>query len=298
MNKVHEFFRLIYSCADPEWFLEIRRLEPLPVTWHIDRVKNLESWVNEGLKMALSAQSLHFRVVPARTENRNDLAMATTLWADVERYVSEEEWEALRDLGIPPGAVVHSGRGMHIYWPLKSPTDIETAREKNEALAKLLCGDEGAGHPSHTLRFPGSYNCKYVPKRYVDVEIFGHMSDISDFEFLPKTKKKKATEHIRITAGFEQLEKKASLCPVLDTAFNSPENLSFYAWISLACLTDEETFVKISSLDAGRFNEEEARYRHEYSRRRNYRPYGCDKIPEARSCPRLGKCGLRKVIHE
>jgi len=133
MNKVHEFFRLIYSCADPEWFLEIRRLEPLPVTWHIDRVKNLESWVNEGLKMALSAQSLHFRVVPARTENRKDLAMATTLWADVERYVSEEEWEALRDLGIPPGAVVHSGRGMHIYWSLKSPTDRDRAGEKRSA---------------------------------------------------------------------------------------------------------------------------------------------------------------------
>ena len=291
MNKVHEFFRLIYSCADPEWFLEIRRLEPLPVTWHIDRVKNLESWVNEGLKMALSAPKPAFQGRSGKDGKQEGLPWPRRCgqtWKDT----FPKKNGSLRDLGIPR-AVVHSA-GMHIYWPLKSPTDIETAREKNEALAKLLCGDEGAGHPSHTLRFPGSYNCKYVPKRYVDAEIFGHMSDISDFEFLPKTKKKKTTEHIRITAGFEQLEKKASV-PVLDTALTARR--FELLCVDIAGLPDgRRDLVKISSLDAGRFNEEEARYRHEYSRRRNYRPYGCDKLPK--QVPRLGKCGLRKVIHE
>ena len=87
--------RQIYSCAKPEWFLEIRHLEPKPVSWHIDRVKNLESWISHGLEMAQSSFSLHFRIVPSFSENRKDLAMATTLWADVERVITEEEKEAL-----------------------------------------------------------------------------------------------------------------------------------------------------------------------------------------------------------
>lgn len=296
-----DFFRLIYSCADPEWFLEIRKLEPKPVSWHIDRVKNLESWVKRGLEMARSSSSLHFRVVPSFSENRKDLAMATTLWADVERVITEEEKEALDDLGIPPSAVVNSGRGVHMYWALKEPMDLDSAREKNEALALLLQGDEGAGHPSHTLRFPGSYNCKYIPKKLVTVHVLGKKYDASDFDFLGSLKKKKKTKaptKETRTVAFDKIEKAASRCPVLDVAIHSPERLSYYAWCSIACVTDEESFVKISSLDGERFNEKEAVEKHRHLKDNKHRPWGCNRLPEASNCPRLGKCGLRKVIHE
>jgi len=63
-------------------------------------------------------------------------------------------------------------------------------------------------------------------------------------------------------------------------------------------VTDEESFVALSSLDESRFDEGQARYRHRYRRERNYRPYGCEKLAEAARCPRLGRCGLRKVIRE
>jgi hypothetical protein len=301
MKEVHDFFRLIYSCADPEWFLEIRKLEPRPVSWHIDRVKNLGSWVNQGLEMAQNSSSLHFRVAPSFSENRKDLAMATTLWADVERTISEEEKEALQDLEIPPSAVVHSGRGVHMYWTLKEPIDLDAAKAKNEALALLLQGDEGAGHPSHTLRFPGSYNCKYIPKKLVTVQVFGERYDISRFDFLkapkPKIKKTEPPKTAR-TVGFDRIKKAAFRCPVLDVAIHSPEKLSYYAWCSIACLTDEKSFVKISSLDRERFNEKEATETYRYLKDSKYRPWGCNRIPEAGNCPRLGRCGLRKVVYE
>lgn len=299
MKDVYEFFKLIYSCAKPGWFLEIRHLEPKPVSWHIDNVKNLKNWVSHGLEMAQSSSSLHFRIVPSFSENRKDLAMATTLWADVERTITEEEIEALQDLGIPPSAIVHSGRGVHMYWALKEPVDLEIAKTKNAALALYLQGDEGAAHPSHTLRFPGSYNCKYIPKKLVTVQVFGKRHDISKFDFLkvPKTKKTEAPKTTE-TVGFNKIKQAAHRCPILDVAINAPESLSFPAWLSIACLTDEESFVKISALDRERFDEKEASQMHKYLKDHKYRPYGCNKIPEAKNCPKLGKCGLRKVIYE
>ena len=299
MKDVYKFFKLIYSCADPEWFLEIRHLEPKPVSWHIDRVKNLDTWVKHGLEMAQGSFSLHFRIVPSFSENRKDLAMATTLWADVERTMTEEEKEALQDLGIPPSAIVHSGRGIHMYWALKEPIDLDIVKAKNEALALYLQGDEGAAHPSHTLRFPGSYNCKYIPKKLVTVQVFEKRYDISKFDFLKTPKATKVeTPKIIKAVGFDRIKRAAHLCPVLDTAINAPESLSFPAWLSIACLTDEESFIKISALDKERFSEKESLQMYRYLKNNKYRPYGCNKIPEAKNCPKLGKCGLRKVIYE
>lgn len=300
MKEVYEFFNLIYSCADPEWFLEIRKLEPLPIDWHIDQVKNLKSWVFRGLEMARNSKSLHFRVVPSRTQNRKDLAMATTLWADIERIISEEEKEAMKDLNILPSAIVCSGRGMHMYFALKKPVEIGRAKILNESLAYLLKGDEGAGHPSHTLRFPGSYNYKYIPKKLVTVEIFGHLYEPEFFDTLPKRKKKKngkSSDRVSRVSP-EKMRKMAKTCPVIEIALEKPEKLSFFAWSSLACITDEDTFIEISRLDTERFREEEARRQYRYLKERNYRPYGCDKLKEAKNCQRKGRCGLKKVAYE
>jgi len=176
---------------------------------------------------------------------------------------------------------------------------VSIAKAKNEALALYLQGDEGAAHPSHTLRFPGSYNCKYIPKKLVTVQVFEKRYDISKFDFLktPKITKVEAPKTIK-AVGFDKIKRAAHLCPVIDTAINAPESLSFPAWLSIACLTDEESFVKISALDKERFSEKESLQMYRYLKNNKYRPYGCNKIPEAKKCPRLGKCGLRKVIYE
>jgi len=73
MKEVYEFFELIYSCADPEWFIEIRKLEPLPGTSFWDRVRNLREWTAKGLEITKTADSLHFRVVPSKIRDRRTL---------------------------------------------------------------------------------------------------------------------------------------------------------------------------------------------------------------------------------
>jgi len=50
MKEVYEFFELIYSCADPEWFIEIRKLEPLPVTSFWDRLETCASGRRRDLR--------------------------------------------------------------------------------------------------------------------------------------------------------------------------------------------------------------------------------------------------------
>ena len=300
MKEIYEFFNLIYSCADPEWYLEIRKLEPLPVESHTDRVRNLKEWTMQGLKMAQNSKSLHFRVIPSKTQNRKDLAMATTLWADVERPLSNEEREAMKELSLIPSAVVNSGRGTHLYFALNKPIDPEKAQELNESLAYVLRGDAGAGHCSHTLRFPGSRNYKYIPKKYVSVKVLGHIYDPEFFGFLPVAKKKEVGKSSRYTApvSLKSLQEKSNRCPIIEAALSRPESLSYYAWFSLACVTDEETFVEISRRDANRFKENETRQMHRYLKERRYSPYNCDKLDEARNCPKKGRCFLKRIIHE
>ena len=157
MKEIYEFFNLIYSCADPEWYLEIRKLEPLPVESHTDRVRNLKEWTLQGLKMAQNSKSLHFRVIPSKTQNRKDLAMATTLWADVERPLSNEEREAMKELSLIPSAVVNSGRGTHLYFALNKPIDPESAG--TERIAGLRAtGRRGSGTLFAYTSLPGSWN--------------------------------------------------------------------------------------------------------------------------------------------
>jgi len=268
------------------------------VTSFWDRVGNLREWTAKGLEIAKTADSLHFRVVPSKIRDRKDLAMATMLWADVERVLSEEEREALEDLGITPSAVVRSGRGMHMYWALEKPVDPETAGRTNEALARLLGGDEGAGHPSHTLRFPGSFNCKYIPKKPVTVEIVsGKKYNLSDFSFL-RTETKKKAKHKTCSSFSGKAESCVEKMPCYSDGVRKTGNFKLLRVVFFS-LRDGRRILRCAVF----FGRKQVRRRsdalqHRYLRERNYRPYGCEKLAEAAGCPRLGRCGLRKVIHE
>ena len=216
------------------------------------------------------------------------------------RRPSNEEREAMKELSLIPSAVVNSGRGTHLYFALNKPIDPEKAQELNESLAYVLRGDAGAGHCSHTLRFPGSWNYKYIPKKYVSVKVLGHIYDPEFFGFLPVAKKREVGKSSRYTApvSLKSLQEKSNRCPIIEAAFSRPESLSYYAWFSLACVTDEETFVEISRRDANRFKENETRQMHRYLKERRYSPYNCDKLDEARNCPKKGRCFLKRIIHE
>lgn len=300
MKEVYDFFKTIYASADPEWFVEIRALEP-QVCSYWDRIKNLDSWITKGLEMAKECTSLHYAVVPTLMRDRKALAQATTLWVDMERPLDEQTLWAMKKTGLIPSANVSSGRGHHLYFALEKPVNTDKARQINEALAYLFDGDVGAGNPSHTLRFPGSWNHKYAPKKFVTVEVSGKLFNPSFFDSfvkqVPTYEKSKKPYGGGISVSLKQLEAFADRCPIVRTALNDPERLSYRAWFSLcAWIKDRDVFMELSRLDRERFNENEASRMWDSIKSKNYRPYACEKTEEGKSCEHRNGCNLYKLF--
>lgn len=90
--------------------------------------------------------------------SKADLACLPALFADLD-----EPDDALLRLGwfdLPASCILHSGRGYHAYWFLKSPTiEFGQADQVLRGLARRLNGD---GHLSvaQSMRLPGTSNTK------------------------------------------------------------------------------------------------------------------------------------------
>lgn len=84
----------------------------------------------------------------------------------------------VREMGPPPSAVIHSGRGLQAWWLFREPWTFEGAadRDKAEALTKAWCNTLRAKAKAHgwdadqvgdlprVMRLPGLWNRKGVPK--------------------------------------------------------------------------------------------------------------------------------------
>lgn len=77
---------------------------------------------------------------------------------------------------IPASIIVNSGGGLHPYWLLRQPLDLQRDyRGAQSILRRLAKGiadvvDEGVSEPARVLRIPGSLNFKYTPPRVVGLE--------------------------------------------------------------------------------------------------------------------------------
>jgi hypothetical protein len=104
--------------------------------------------------------------------------------------IGRQELEAFP---LKPSYIVETGGGLHCYWMLKNPFDLQTegARAKDllRRLAITLGGDLASAEPAHLLRVPQTFNYKYNPPRLVKIE--NRNCDevpyyrVSDFDFLP-----------------------------------------------------------------------------------------------------------------
>jgi hypothetical protein len=113
------------------------------------------------------------------SEGRDITACAAlhALFIDYDFKMSSEA-EALRALAsfpLTPSIVVNSGGGLHCYWLLNEPLDLQNdgsvlAKQILRALATALGADLTAAEPARVLRLPGTLNHKYVPPRPVVVE--------------------------------------------------------------------------------------------------------------------------------
>ena len=95
--------------------------------------------------------------------------MLTALFVDADfKHLGEVETRRrLADFPIPPSIIVNSGGGLHPYWLLRRPLDLQNGGYKGaqsilRRLAKSVADvvDESVSEPARILRIPGSLNFK------------------------------------------------------------------------------------------------------------------------------------------
>jgi hypothetical protein len=127
--------------------------------------------LEDAVKLWNGGSARFFGVAPRkRPENVRDACvdLHDILWIDfdVGRPVSAREARAMLDpaiakLGIPPSAIVYSGRaGVHVYWKLADRISIDRVEALNRALAIQLGGDLACWNRSRLLRIPETVNEK------------------------------------------------------------------------------------------------------------------------------------------
>lgn len=103
----------------------------------------------------------------------------TSIWAALDigpdgysgkekHFASDKQAQmAVKNLELSPSIIVRSGRGMHLYWLLEKPEQIEDPSEVESLLRRMSdyfqCKSE-VGLDS-ALRMPGTNNSKYVGER-------------------------------------------------------------------------------------------------------------------------------------
>lgn len=128
-----------------------------------------------------SSENVYFGVATRREPGGGSLANCVELhllFCDIDfKNTSETEARSkLERFPLKPSIVVASGNGLHIYFLLKEPLDLqadaERARSLLRGLALALGGDLASAEPARILRVPGTLNHKYEPPRRVLVESF------------------------------------------------------------------------------------------------------------------------------
>jgi hypothetical protein len=88
----------------------------------------------------------------------------------------------LRAFPIPPALLICSGGGLHCYWLLQAPVDVDHLQESSvrggrikiilRRLAHHLSGDLKCADVARILRFPHSFNLKRGTPVRVEIEVF------------------------------------------------------------------------------------------------------------------------------
>jgi hypothetical protein len=100
------------------------------------------------------------------------------LFVDID-FKHHPEALARRDIAkcnLPPSIIVSSGHGLHCYWLLREPLDLQDADDVRLAydllqrLAAVMHGDAGVAEPARIMRVPRSLNLKN-PEAPITVEI-------------------------------------------------------------------------------------------------------------------------------
>src|SRR5574337_773327 len=157
---------------DSEGFIDLRAL-PLKAQAFI-RSGDIEA--AERFIATNPDQNLYCGVAVRKSAGDGSLANCGELYAlyceiDFKGIPESEARALLERFPLKPSIINHSGGGLHCYWLLREPLNLQDPEDRGRAysllrrLAVALGGDMNSAEPARILRIPGTLNHKYTPPR-------------------------------------------------------------------------------------------------------------------------------------
>ena len=337
-----EFFKILYAVSSSDMYLELRYVLEKDFSggriyrlW--EKTMDMEKWLRkiEELERQIP-HNIHFAIAPRAQKSGGKTAVGEipALWLDVDNVSLKDAIEtyatSLSRLGILPNLWVSSGYGTYLFWLFtKTSREFNQCEEANRTLAWLIeGGDTQSAEYAHSLRAPGSYNCKTsIPKpvrpyvchttRYDSSSLLKKISLFKSEIESEISKTRICTPTIRKTPNALRQRKYAPLptptlkhlmavpCPLIHQAVYAPADLSYTGWLSIggACRTlyteadGARLFHALSKLDTTRYKEHETERVWRYIEKKEMLPWGCHKVMEGEQCPHKNICtGLLSVL--
>jgi len=147
-------------------------------------VQRIDRFMKETTRLHMAAYfGVALRTPQAARDRKGSAPYCQTLTvlfvdADFKHLGEAVTRKRLAEFPIPPSIIVNSGGGLHPYWLLRQPLDLQdNYRDAQSILRRLAKGvadivDESVSEPARILRVPGSFNFKkeYGEPRRVVVE--------------------------------------------------------------------------------------------------------------------------------
>jgi hypothetical protein len=145
-------------------------------------IKQVNWFINRTASRRMAAYfGVALRSPAAVLDRKGDQAHCQTLTAlfvdaDFKKLGEDATRFRVTETALAPSIIVNSGGGLHPYWRLAQPLNLQThfdyARTVLQRLAHHVADvvDVSVSEPTRVLRIPGSYNYKYDPPRLVTVE--------------------------------------------------------------------------------------------------------------------------------
>ena len=121
--------------------------------------------------------------------------------------LKREHIEKIHSFPVFPSALVETKNGFHAYWLIKDDINIQTWKEVQKKLIKVLDSDESIINPSRLLRMPFSWHCKDINNKFLVKIIDGSFEKYQSKKIIEALDKKK--QYKKYDSG-QNLEKIAS----------------------------------------------------------------------------------------
>jgi len=142
------------------------------------------------IALAYDSPDMHIYFTPItfkKPERKKRYAYRTqSIIIDVDDFTLSEVKSKIQEASLPhPTAIVSTGRGIHIWWKLSQPIEVDetyVAIVKN--IANKIGGDTNAIKLTQPFRVPDTYNLKLNPPKKAEIiEWKDHLTyDIADFQ--------------------------------------------------------------------------------------------------------------------